>query len=108
MKNFTIQNVYVTGSAPKSLVVKGYPTRSSSYIDISLRNISFNGITDHPHFLLENVNYVWVTDVSVNGKEWNDVPGNEALSSGVIVNKSGPALIALVVLTIVSAVVKIE
>lgn len=74
-------------------MVKGYPTTNSSYIDISLRNISFNGITDDPHFVLEKVNYVWGTDVSVNGKEWNDVPGNEAPSSGVIVNKSGPALI---------------
>lgn len=85
-------------------MVKGYPTGGTSYIDISLRNISFNGITDDPHFVLEKVNYVRVTDVSINGKDWNDVPGNEAPSSGVIVNKSGPALILLVFLTIVSAV----
>lgn len=97
LKNFTIENLDVTGSAPKSMVVKGY-VDGSSYIDITLRNISFRGIIDDPHFVLENVNYVSATDVSINGKEWTNVPGNT--SSGL--SGSNINLFVLLVFTIIS------
>ncbi len=104
LKNFTIENVYVKGNAPKSLVVKGYPVNGKSYIDITLRNISFNGIIDDPHFVLDHVNYAWVKDVSVNGEEWINVPGNEA-PSNVATSKSFPTLCVLLILKIISTFV---
>lgn len=82
--------------------MKGYPTKGKSYIDITLKNISFIGIRDDPHFILEHVDYVWAEDIFVNGKEWNDVPGNEAPSSGVIFN--APGLCVLLFLTIILTV----
>lgn len=96
----------MTGGAPKTLVVKGYPTGGKSYIDIALRNISFAGITDDPHFILEDVNYVWAEDVSVNGREWIDIPGNEAPSSAVIL--SAPVVCTLLCFTIAAFIRKIN
>lgn len=66
-----IENVEVTGGAPYSLFVKGYPTPNTSYIEMTLRNISFSGLRNSPHYVIENVDSIEFSDVYVQvWQEW--------------------------------------
>jgi len=88
LQNFVVENLIVTGGAPRSLVVKGYPTPNTSVIKISLYNISLSGITESDHFILQDVTEVSAKDVYINGELWN-VPG----SGGVVA--TAPTVCAL-------------
>lgn len=60
-----IDNVDVTGGAPYSLVVKGYPTPDTSYIEMTLRNMTFSGLRNSPHYVIENVDSIEFSEVYV-------------------------------------------
>lgn len=78
----------VTNGAPLTLKIRGYQEPDRSIIRMTFRNISFNGITADPHFLLENVNEIHDEDIYVNGIPWK-------ISSGVAIVE--PTLVLLVV-----------
>lgn len=84
-----IENVVVTGGAPYSLFVKGYPTPGTSYIEMTLRNISFSGLTQSPHYVIENVDSIELSEVYVQvWQEWNttsDAPNVLGASTLVMV-----------------------
>lgn len=65
LRNVFIENVDVTGGAPYSLKVKGYPTPNTSYIEMNLRNITFSGLQNSPHYIIENVDSIEFSDVYV-------------------------------------------
>lgn len=86
--------------------MKGYPVPDTSYIGLTLRNITFSGLTQNPHYVLENVDYIDASEVYVQlWQQWNvtadegtptdpptDSPdGGHALGS--------PTLLLLIVLT---------
>lgn len=79
LKEVFIENVDVTGGAPYSLVVKGYPTADTSYIGMTLRNITFSGLKNSPHYVIENVDSIEFSEVYVQvWQQWkstDDVPG---------------------------------
>jgi len=93
LRDFVVENVVVTGGAPHSIVVRGYPEPDTSIIRISLYNISFTGVPDNDHFVIENVNEITARDVYVNGKLW-------ALGSGGIAI-SAPAMCGLLLFSVV-------
>jgi polygalacturonase len=71
LRNFHIQNLTLEGSAPYSLVVKGYPDHpSTSFIDLSLTDAILNGVTEDPHFIIEEVDEVSIMNVVVDGVNW--------------------------------------
>lgn len=90
-----VENLVVTGGAPRSIVVKGYPTPNKSIIKMSLYNISFSGITETDHFVLQDINEVNAKDIYINGELWQ-VPG----SSGVPV--TAPTVFALFFFAIIT------
>lgn len=92
LRDCVIENVVVTDGAPLTMKIKGYPEPDRSIIRMTFRNISFNGITEEPHFTLQNVNEIRDESVYVNGKPWN-------ISSGVTI--AAPTLCALLVFTVV-------
>lgn len=64
----------MNGGAPYSLYIRGYPDHPiSSYIGITLQNISFIGLTNDPHYVLQDVDYYSSSDISVDGKKWDAI-----------------------------------
>lgn len=70
LRECVIENVVVTDGAPLTLKIKGYPESDKSIIRMTFRNISFNGITEDPHFILQNVTEILDENVYVNGRLW--------------------------------------
>lgn len=96
LRDYIIENVDVTGGAPYSVFIRGYPDHPiTSYIGITLRNISFSGLTNNPHYVLQDVDYVSTSAITVDGMLW-DV--NEPSSTGNVFIKYNMLLIPLVVL----------
>lgn len=91
LRECVIENVVVTDGAPLTLKIKGYPEPDKSIIRMTFKNISFNGITEDPHFTLENVTEIRDENVYVNGKLWN-------ISSGISI--TAPALSAMLVFVV--------
>ncbi|KAJ6642117.1 putative polygalacturonase [Pseudolycoriella hygida] len=91
LRECVIENVSVTDGAPLTMKIRGYAEPDRSIIRMKLKNITFNGITQEPHFIAENVNEIITESVFVNGQEWN-------ISSGV--STTPPTLLALLVVTI--------
>jgi len=93
LRDVFIENVEVTGGAPYSLFVKGYPTSDTSYIGMTLRNITISGLTSTPHYVLENVDYIDSSEVYVQAwQEWDlKISGAHTLLA--------PASLLLMVLT---------
>lgn len=71
LRDVVIENLVLTNGAPLAVKVKGYPQADTSIIRISLRNISFSGITEAPGYVVEDVNELLRTEVYVNGEPWN-------------------------------------
>lgn len=90
LRECVIENVVVTDGAPLTLKIKGYSEPDRSIIRMKFRNISFNGITEEPHYTLQNVTEIWDEGVYVNGKEWK-------ISNAVSI--AAPTLCALLVFT---------
>ncbi|XP_037046843.1 probable polygalacturonase [Bradysia coprophila] len=74
LKEVFIENVDVTGGAPYSLVVKGYPTPDTSYIEMTLRNMTFSGLRNSPHYVIQDVDSIEFSEVYVQvWQEWKSV-----------------------------------
>ncbi|XP_037041976.1 probable polygalacturonase [Bradysia coprophila] len=72
LRDYIIENVNVLNGAPYSLFIRGFPDHPrTSYIGITLRNISFTGLRNSPHYVLEEVDYISANDITVDGKSWN-------------------------------------
>lgn len=72
LRDYKIENVIVNGGAPYSLFIKGYPDHpTSSYIGITIRNISFTGLTNDPYYVLEDVDYYSSSNIAVDGVQWD-------------------------------------
>lgn len=72
LRDFTIENVNVIGGAPYSMFIRGYPDHpTTSFIGVTLRNISFSGLTNDPHYVLQDVDFVSATDITVDGELWD-------------------------------------
>lgn len=96
LRECVIENVLVTDGAPLTLKIKGYPEPDRSIIRMTFRNISFNGITEEPHYTLQNVNEIRDESVYVNGKPWK-------ISSAVSI--AAPTLCAMLVFTALQCLV---
>ncbi len=92
LRDCVIENVVVTDSAPLTLKIRGYHEQDRSIIRMTFKNISFNGITGDPHFILQNVTEIHDEGIYVNGKQWK-------ISGGVSV--VAPTLGALLLFAIV-------
>jgi len=72
LRDYKIENVKVNGGAPYSLYIRGYPDHPiSSYIGISISNITFTGLTNDPHFVLQDVDYYASSNIAVDGVPWD-------------------------------------
>lgn len=72
LRDYVIENIDVIGGAPYSIYVRGYPDHpTTSYIGLTLRNISFTGLTNNPHYVLQDIDYVSSSDITVDGVLWN-------------------------------------
>ncbi len=88
LQEVVIENVDVTGGAPYSLFMKGYPTPNTSYIEVTLRNITISGLRNSPHYVLENVDSIKFSDVYVQvWQQWNTT-SNERSSGHSLVESS--------------------
>ncbi len=77
LQDFSIDNVNVLDGAPYSLFIRGYPDHpTTSYIGVTLRNITFSGLTNDPHFVLQDVDYISATDIVVDGVLWHVEPSS--------------------------------
>lgn len=77
LRDYVIENINVIGGAPYSLFIRGYPDHpKTSYIGITLRNISFSGLANSPHYVLQDVDYISSSDITVDGKEWEVKPSS--------------------------------
>lgn len=80
IRDYVIENINVIGGAPFSLYIRGYPDHpTTSYIGITLRNISFSGLTNNPHYVLQDVDYVSSSAITVDGVVW-DVESSSAVN----------------------------
>lgn len=70
LRQCVIENVVVTDGAPLTLKIKGFAEPDRSIIRMTFRNISFNGITEVPHFIVQDVTEIQGENVYVNGKLW--------------------------------------
>lgn len=60
------------GGAPYSIYIRGYPDHpTTSYIGVTLRNISFTGLTNSPHYVLQDTDFVSSSDITVDGALWD-------------------------------------
>ncbi|KAG4077412.1 hypothetical protein HA402_002839 [Bradysia odoriphaga] len=75
LRDCVIENVVVTDSAPLTLKIRGYAEPDRSIIRMTFKNISFNGITEDPHFVLENFDEIHDENVYVNGQPWKITNG---------------------------------
>ncbi len=80
LQDFVVENVVLTEGAPRSFVVKGYPTPGASVIKVSLNNVTLTGITESNHFIIEHATEVLAKDVYVNGELWT-APSNDGVIS---------------------------
>jgi len=72
LRDYVIENIDVIGGAPYSIFIRGYPDHPrTSYIGITLRNISFTGLTNNPHYVLQDIDFVSSADVTVDGALWD-------------------------------------
>lgn len=92
LRECVIENVLVTDGAPLTLKIRGYSEPDRSIIRMTFKNISFSGITEDPHFVLENVDEIHDENVYVNGNQWK-------ISSGVSII-AAPTLCGLLAFTI--------
>ncbi|KAJ6643106.1 putative polygalacturonase [Pseudolycoriella hygida] len=82
LKEVFIDNVNVTGGAPYSMVVKGYPSPNSSYIEMTLSNINFAGLKNTPHYIVENVDSINFSEVKVQiWQQWNTTDESSSAQS---------------------------
>lgn len=78
LRDYVLENINVVGGAPYSIFIRGYPDHpKTSYIGIALRNISFSGMSNNPHYVLQDVDYVSSEAVTVDGVLW-DVKASSA------------------------------
>lgn len=72
LRDYIIENIDVIGGAPYSIFIRGYPDHPrTSYIGITLRNISFTGLTNNPHYIVQDIDFVSSTDITVDGALWD-------------------------------------
>lgn len=77
----------VTGGAPYSLVVRGYPTPDTSYIEMNLRNITFSGLRNTPHYVIENVDSIELSEVYVQvWQQWNSTTDGKNAAPSIAVS----------------------
>lgn len=83
--------------------MKGYPTPNTSVIEISLRNITFSGLRNTPHFIVQDVNSIEFSDVYVQvWQQWNTTSEEERNGdSGA--QSLGVSSLAMFLVSIISA-----
>lgn len=99
LRDVVIENLVLTDSAPLAAKLIGYPEPDRSIIRLSLRNVSFSGVTGVMEdgvrlFKIEqNVTEISLKDVYINGVQWT--------SSAVSI--TAPSLCVLLIFTIFRA-----
>lgn len=82
LRDYSIENIEVIGGAPYSIYIRGYHDHpTTSYIGITLRNISFTGLTNNPHYVLEDVDYFAASAITVDGAVWDVKPSSSSSTS---------------------------
>lgn len=74
LRDYTIENISVAG-APNSIIIRGFHEHpTTSYIGITLRNISFTGLTNKTHYVVEDVDYISSSAITIDGVVWDIEP----------------------------------
>lgn len=76
LRDVTIENLVLTDSAPLAAKLIGYPEPDRSIIRLSLKNVTFSGVTGfmeggiQQYKIEQNVTEISLTDVYINGVPW--------------------------------------
>lgn len=87
LRDVVIENLELTESAPLAAKLIGYPEPDRSIIRLSLRNITFTGVTGvmeggiRQFKIEQNVNEISLQDVYINGEPWTSSAVQISVSS---------------------------